>query len=378
MYKTTILSIIILSIAAFSSCNRQNSSDSINNLQNTNIIHYADLLSIQEIEDSVSLISIKDPWHTDRIMMEYLLVPQVKSGWTIDIENSYLEKHKNLSIIHTPLNKNAITASSHAYLLSQLGGEEKIAVLCDTSYIKYKPFLDRMRIEFKKANYLDGGTSNSPNVEVLLSAKCVALWISPYDNTSLGAYSSLPFHLIYCADYMETTPLGRAEWMKFYGRLIGKKHEADSLFESIVQRYNKIQEKQEHHSKLLVELPYGATWYVPGGASNAAILYAEAGFDYLWKEDNHPGSLSLSKEAVLAKSTESDIWLIKYYNPRDWTLEDVLAQDPLYKNIKAVKTGNVWGCNTELSDYFDIAPFRPDTILESLQTMNGSFFKKLQ
>lgn len=317
--------------------------------------------------------------------MQYLLVPRSDKSWNETLEESFADQVGESIVLRTPLQRIALTASCHAWLLSQLNALDKVNVMCDTSYVAAKNIQAWMR----SAGILDGGTATTPNAEVLMAAHCDALWISPYENSSLGNIANLPVPIIYSAEYMENSPLGRAEWMRFYGRLVGKEIEADTLFAQVERCYlggvSYSASKQQGTSsktkkaKLMAELPYGATWYVPGGCSTSAQLYTDAGYQYAWSNDEHAGSLSLSKEAVLAKAQDCDIWLFKYNDPtKDWNLADFKRQQAIYSQFKATQEGNIWGCNTATSDFFEVTPFRPDTLLISLINQDGAFYKQLK
>lgn len=345
----------------------------------TDTCHHASLLNFCETDEAYTLVQIHNPWQPSKVEVQYLLVPAEDNGWNEETEQTCKEIYGDFTVLRTPLQRITLTSSCHAYLLDELRALDLVSVMCDTGYVM-APSVHRWMHD---ALAFDGGNSMAPNTEVLLAAQTDAVWISPYENASTSTLSHLPLTLIYCADYMENSPLGRAEWMRFYGRLVGKGQEADSLFQHIETRYDSLicvshADTLKTRRTLLAELPYGPTWYVPGGCSNSSLLYQDAGYDYPWSHDTHAGSLSLSPEAVLAKAMDCDRWIFKYMNPEgDWTLEDFLAQNPLYSQFKAAKNGEVWGCNTSYSDFFDVTPFRPDILLESLINDDGRFFKKL-
>lgn len=368
---------VAVSLITLGGCHKANpNSQDLTNSE----LQYAELLSISEVAPDISLCTIRDPWRTDLVVMQYLLVPSDYRNWDEQTEQQLRNQYGNSIVLRTPLQRMAITASCHAWLLSQWNALDRVAVLCDTAYIQAKEVRQWMRSlrADSTATVFDGGSSAAPNREVLLQAHCDALWISPFENAGIGNVSQLPIPIVYCADYMENTPLGRAEWMRFYGRLAGCTSLADSMFFQIACRYNGLATDIENGPRLLAELPYGSTWYVPGGCSTSAHLYADAGYRYLWASDTHAGSLSLSKEAVIAQAQQSDCWFIKYNDPdRDWTRQTLLQQDPLYDHIRALTAGQVWACNTAHSDFFDVTPFRPDSLLSSIKAQDGSFFRLL-
>ncbi len=341
---------------------------------------YASLLNLYETDEDYMLVQIFNPWQPAEVEVQYLLVPADDARWNEDKANKAKEKYGNLTLLRTPLQRITLTTSCHAYLLDELRALDHVSVMCDTGYVM-SPSVHRWMHD---GLAFDGGSSMAPNAEVLLAAQTDAVWISPYENASYGTLSHLPLTMIYCADYMETSPLARAEWMRFYGRLVDKGHEADSLFQCIETRYDSLisvshADTLKARRTLLTELPYGPTWYVPGGASTSSLLYQDAGYDYLWANDSHAGSLSLSPEAVLAKAIDCDRWIFKYMDPDgDWTLSTFVQRNPYYGQFNATKNGDVWGCNTAYSDFFDVTPFRPDILLESLINDDERFFKKLK
>ncbi len=355
---------------------------------------YASLLQMEDLDNGMTLCRIQNPWQPERVAMQYLLIP----GDTLsDKELDEIEHHYGkIQTLHTPLRQQTITASCYAALYAELNALEYIGVLCDADYILNPQVLKLL----EEGKIVEAGGSMAPNPEIILSAGSEAIWVTPYDAGSQAMISAIlpQIPIIYCADYQETSPLGRAEWMRFYGRLVNKGHEADQLFNKIETLYNKLASQstkptlpimgemsEGQRGSVLPELPYGATWYVPGGRSSSSYIYQDAGFLYPWAEDTHGGSLALSTEAVFAKASNADVWIIKYFDPDTcWTLPNLLGQNPLFGQFKAAQTGHVYGCNTARSDYFEVAPFHPDLILGEMQHLLRSeldslrYFKQLQ
>lgn len=341
-------------------------------------IHHAELLHLQQLDHGRSLCQILDPWRSGRQIAQYLLVPSNDSEWNDQQQASYDEEFGSSQLLRTPLQHMALTTGCHAWLLHELEALQQVAVMCDTAYVTSAEVREWLHTHEVK----DGGSATAPNAEVLLQAGCDAIWVSPYENLSLNALEQIDIPTIYCADYMENSPLARAEWMKFYGMLVGKEAEADSLFTVVGERYDSLcalTDTLPHRPRLLAELPYGPTWYVPGGASTSAQLYEDAGFDYYWKDDAHAGSLSLSLEAVLAKAGDCDRWYFKYMDYAcDWDYDTFAKQNPYFAKFRAYQSGELWGCNTAHSDLFDVTPFRPDWLLESIRNHDERFFQRLK
>ncbi len=373
-----ILLITLSALLLLSACSPSKDKSALNGNSN---IRYAELLRMQELDKGRTLCQILDPWREDRVMMQYLLVPKADKAWSKDSEDNYARQYGASTLLRTPLEGMTVTTSCHVWLLSQLDALGSIAILCDTVFVNASNVKQWMRS--KKPNgeamILDGGTATRPNIEILSAGKTDALWISPYENANLNNLDKLSIPIIYCAEYMETSPLARAEWMKFYGRLVDRADRSDALFEAIARRYEQLSKQAGNGKKILVDLPYGATWYVPGGCSTSARLYEDAGFVYPWAEDTHSGSLGLSKEAVLSKAQDCDVWYIRYMDPhKDMTLEDFIRQNTFFEQFKAAKDKNVWGCNTAYSDFFDVTSFRPDSLLESLIKGDEAFYRRIR
>ena len=347
--------------------------------------HYSSLLQMQELDHGMTLCRIQNPWQPDRVVMQYLLVPEADSARLSEEDLDLLEaQYGGVQTLYTPLRRQTLTSACYAYLYDQLGALEYIGAMCDTEYV-----LDSLVCaDLRSGRIADAGNSMSPNAEVILSAQSEAVWVTPYETGSQAVLSAtLPqIPIIYCADYLENSPLGRAEWMRFFGRLVDKAPQADSLFHLVEQNYLSLAQDTVYHTapSLLCELPYGATWYVAGGRSTMGWLYQDAGFRYLWADDVHGGSLALSQEAVYDRGQQADVWIIKYYSPEgDWSLSNVLELNPMYREFRSCQIGRVFGCNTAQSDYYEVTPFRPDWILSEMrhicQNENDSlmFFKQL-
>lgn len=370
MRKTAYRLLLLCVVGVISACHQRTPEEP---LQQTDAsTHYASLLQMQDLDNGMTLCRILNPWQPERIAMQYLLIP----GDTLsDEELDEIEaQYGRIQTLHTPLRQQTLTASCHASLYAELQALDCVGVLCDAEYILNPQVLAQL----ESGRIVEAGGSMAPNPEIILSAQSEAIWVTPYDAGSQAMITAIlpQIPIIYCADYQETSPLGRAEWMRFYGRLVNKAAEADQLFNEIETKYNNIASQNDSSDlplkgdggSILSDLPYGATWYVPGGRSSASWIYQDAGFQYPWADDTHGGSLALSAEAVYAQASDADVWVFKYFDPEaSWTLASLLAQNPLYGQFKAAQTGQVYGCNTARSDYFEVAPFHPERILTEMR-----------
>lgn len=341
----------------------------------TSLMHYATLLDIYNIEDSVMLCKMKNPWNDNKPMAQYLIVPKTLK----DVDTKAIEEeYGTLTVLYTPLSNITLTNACHGYLMNQLGAMNNVGVYCDSEYILNKD----VKRHLSSGKIANAGSSMNPTFEIIISKGSDAFFVSPFENTSESFIATLPIPVIYCTDYMETDPLARAEWMKFYGLLVGKNEEADSLFNIIEKNYKTLSDSikniNEQKRTILAEIPYQSTWYVPAGNSTMGILYKDAGFVYPWAEEMQSGSLALSPEEVLSKAQDADIWIFKYYSDHKMTKEEFISKDKFFGQFKAAKEGEIYGCNTSSCDFYDVTPFRPDILLDEMLNLGKYYFEKIE
>jgi iron complex transport system substrate-binding protein len=207
----------------------------------------------------------------------------------------------------------------------------------------------------------------SPDLERIIDLEPDVVLLSPFENSGgYGRVEELGVPIVECADYMETSALGRAEWMKFYGRLFGVGDEADKLFDEVNSDYQKMKAKAADAAEkpsVIMDMKLGSVWYVPGGQSTQGRLWADANATYPYANDEHSGSLSLSFEAVFDKAGESDIWVIRYNQPTPLTYRQLASDYHGNAEMKAYKQRNVYGCNTAYMPFYEETPFHPDRLL---------------
>ncbi len=321
--------------------------------------HYvsdASLLSIER-EEGYTKVVVKDPWSKGGILHTYLLVPQ---------GNKIPESLPEGTLVRTPLRKMVVYSSVHASLMNELGCANQIKGVCDADYMLL-PFIQE---GLKQGRVMDLGNSMDPDMERISLLKPDAILLSPYEHHGgYGKLDKLGIPLIECADYMETSPLGRAEWIKFYGLLTGKEDTADSIYAQTKASYDSLKdivEKTSSHPVLLPERPLSGVWYVPGSESTLGIMYKDAGADYPFEENNQSGSVSQSLEQVFLKAGNADVWILKYGSEKYLTYNDLLKENAGYARIKAFKDRKVYGCNTLHTRFYEETPFHPDFLLRDL------------
>ena len=234
-------------------------------------MRYAKLLRMTDAPDH-TWVEIVNPWDTTQVLRQYLLVDQAMSSAAVEALQA---QHPTSVLLHTPLQRTLPQSTVHAALALQLGAQQSLVGLCDTAYI-VAPELEELHLP-------DFGRGDQPNVERIIAAKTQACLFAPFENARYESLERAQIPIVDCADYLETSPLGRAEWMRFYGRLWGKSQLADSLFACEVRSYERL--KQMVHSTLEQTTSSGLAHPTPSGAS---------------QRENHPKmqSTSIAKIAV--------------------------------------------------------------------------------
>ena len=353
--RYTILYICML-IVALASCRGGNSvaSDSEGG-GDTLQLKYASLLTIVDY-DGYSVATIRNPWKPEKTLHTYVLVSDDGN------DNHGVEG----TVIHVPIQRAAVFTTVHCALLQDFGREGSIVGVADSKYIKI-PYIQE---QIAKGGIVDCGNGLNPVVEKIMDIKPDAILLSPFENSGgYGKVEDLNIPIVECAEYMEKSPLARAEWMKFYGRLFGASEQADSLFAVVDSSYMALKERARQAGEgrsVLMDKMVGNVWYVPGGQSTIGQMLKDAGGRYPWADDDQSGSLSLAFETVLERAGECDVWLYRYSGNHDMTLQELTAEHRGYDQLKAFRTGAVYGCNVEQSLFYEETPFRPDLLLAEL------------
>ena len=168
------------------------------------------------------------------------------------------------------------------------------------------------------------------------------------------------------ADYLETTPLGRAEWIRVIGLLTGRQREADSCFDAIVSRYDALKDlcaDVDSKPTVFSDLAFNGQWYIAGGQSYMARLFADAGADYLWKDDPSTASFPLDAETILAKARHADFWRVANSSSLPMTYASLQKENPVYGLFDAYRNRKILVCDIQETGYFETSQLEPDVLL---------------
>ena len=361
-------------------------------------------------------VNVANPWKAGTLLHRYILIPKGKEGDEM-VARLALQRTSGMGCttdtVRTPVERSAVFIAPHCQLMYELGCQQAIRGVCDLDYINI-PDVKKRAASAKNAaagkasagkaaenaaagnSIVDCGSSMAPDIERIIALKPEAILLSPFENSGgYGKLDKLHVPIIEAADYMESSPLGRAEWMKFYGMLFKKdgnapktalaascEPKADSLFAKIEKEYLKLKAEAAGYPKglsILTERKTGNVWYVPGGQSTIGILLKDANARYIFEDDEHSGSLAMSPEQILAKGKQVDIWAFKYFGGAPLSQAQLLQEYDGYKALAAFSRGNIYQVDTSTVPYFELTSFHPELLLrEFIILAHGERFGKLR
>jgi len=354
-FKYSFISIIIGLLFILNSCNstiKNNKNE--DNIVNKVHIKYAKGFSIQHFKDYTKLI-IKTPYPNSKEIFEFKLTTKKTS--------------KSLNTIQIPIKSLVVTSTTHIPMLELLNEEDKLIGFPNTKYISSKKTRQRIDEGFIK----DLGNEEQINTELLLNLhpEIVVGFTLNASNKMFTTIEKLGIPVLFNGDWFEETPLGRAEWIKFFGVLFDKEKLADSIFNNIKESYLKAKNIALKVTKKPTVISGGLfkdIWNLPAGNSFEATFLADANSDYLYKNTQGKGSLSLNIENVFAKGKDASIWI----SPSFYTsLEQLKNANDLYSKFKAFKTKQIYTYVNKKGAtggilYFELAPAHPDLVLKDL------------
>lgn len=346
-----------------------------------NSVKYASGFSIEKHE-GYTVLEVTNPWPNATKKFTYILQ---KAGTTLPKNST-----KDAVVISVPVKKIVVTSTTHIPSLEMLGVENSLVGFPKLDYISSKKVRDL--IHQNKITEL--GNNQSLNIEQLLQLQPDVIIGYGLDNSNpvLTNVERSGLKVMFNGDWNEQNPLGKAEWIKFFGALYDKSDLANTLFEQIEKEYQKtlnLVQKTTKRPTVLAGDIFEDKWYLPQGTSWAATFLKEAKGTYLWANSKGTGSLGLSFETVLDRGKDADIWIT---SGQFSSLNEMTHSNPHYEQFKAFKIKNVYSFNRKKGEkggvlYYELAPNRPDIVLkdivkilhpELLNNYKPYFFEKLK
>ena len=212
----------------------------------------------------------------------------------------------------------------------------------------------------------DVGTESAKNMELMIQLHPDIILYSPYFDGNQDPLMVTGAVLFPFADYLESTPLGRAEWIRVVGLLAGCRDRADAWFDDIVRRYDELKDlcaDVQQRPTVFSDLPFNGQWYVAGGKSYIAQLFEDAGADYIWKDDPSTASFPLDSETILAKAQHADFWRVANSSSLPMTYETLKRENSIYTLFDAFKNHKIIVCDIQETGYFETSQIEPERLL---------------
>ena len=342
-------------------------------------VEYADF-EIVEFAD-YKIVTVEDPWPNAEKTYRYLLA---EKDAVIPAGLQYDEK------VEIPVEEIVVTSTTHIPSLEILGEEKSLTGFPGLEYVSS----EKTRALISEGKIKELGKNEALNTEILLELQpdVVVGFSIDGSNKSLRNIEKSGIPVVFNADWTEKSPLGKAEWIKFFGAFYNKTEEAIAFFNQIEKEYleaKKLAENAISEPTVVAGSMYKDQWYLPYGDSWHAKFIKDAGGIYLFSDTSGSGSLSLSFEAVLEKAKDAQFWL----GPAQFqSYEELINASPHYKRFAAFQERNIFTFSSVKGEtggvvFYELAPNRPDLVLKDLISIlhpgllpnyETTFYKPLQ
>lgn len=358
---------IVTLLLLLSSCGGQKKESDIkldeeNNKSNN---EYASYFEIAINNNSDKIITIDEAWGTNIEKSSYLLLKNNKE--TTKKKSSI---YPNSTVIKTPVKKIVCMSTSHLPFIKLLGESASIVAVSGAKYISDP----EIKESINEGLIIDIGYEASINYEVLmkLSPNVVFTYgVSGENNQYIEKIKQAGINVVVVSDYVENHPLGKLEYLKFFGAFFNKEELADSLYNTIKNRYLETKSKATRATKrpkVLLNAPWKDAWYIPGEYNYMSKLIKDAGADVLLSKPGESHSYTYSIENIIKEAYSADYWL----NPNFYsTLKELKNSNPVFTNLPVLEKGKVYNNNNRDtpgggSDFWERGVVEPDVILQDL------------
>lgn len=259
-------------------------------------------------------------------------------------------------------------SSTHIAMLDAVGEAGRVVGVSGIDYIS-NPVISANRDSIG-----DVGYEGNINYELLISLDpdLVLLYGVNGASSMEGKLNELGIPFMYVGDYLEESPLGKAEWMVALSEVVGKRTEGEQVFGGIPVRYNDLKKRVADTvldaPSVILNTPYGDSWFMPSTESYVARLVKDAGGDYIYKKNTGNASLPIDLEEAYKLTSEADMWLnVGMAN----SLDELRTSCPKFSDTRCFRNGSVWNNNLKTNaaggnDYYESAVVNPDILLRDL------------
>lgn len=354
----SVVSALVLALVTTSCGGRNETAKSVGD--GDTLTHESTMLTMVQHDGWISA-TVADPWSQGKTLATYCFVPR-------DAElPSDLPKGEGTVVVRTPVRSAVVYSSVYTRGIEDLGHIKTVTGVADAEYFTH----GYIRKHLDAGDIVNIGNSSTPLMERIVELSPDVLILSPYEaNRNDRVLDKTGVAVIRMVDYMETTPLGRAEWLKLLGALYGDLDKAIAQYDAMVSKYRQISQRMalcDVRPMVLTDTEVSGTWYMPSGGSYAARMIDDAGGVVPWSDNASTGSLPCDYAAVYERASDASVWIMRTFGPI--ALADLRKANALNCNIKAFKNGNVYYTDTSTGTFFDDIAFHPDRILGDYAAM---------
>ncbi len=325
--------------------------EDVERTQGDNLMRHARNIAVYE-KDYGYRMEVICPWDTTLSLGSFAIVKDTAKAVEKDITG----------VLRVPV-KSVISFSATQWaVFLRLGEIDRVKGILEGRFVTDST----MRELLAQQKVYDIGTEAAADIERMIQLQPDALLYSPYFDGNQGGLNVTGAVLFPFADYMENTPLGRAEWIRVIGILAGCEEKADAWFDDIERRYNALSglcANVKHRPTVFSDLAFNGQWYVAGGKSYIAKLFADAGADYIWKDNPSTASVPMDAESILAKAQKADYWRVINSLPTPMTYATLAKENPVYPLFDAFKKHQIIVCDILKTGYFEQSQCEPDLLL---------------
>ncbi|MCM1484424.1 MAG: ABC transporter substrate-binding protein [Muribaculaceae bacterium] len=367
MEKLKAVSAVLITIilcTVLQSCGARGGNDAASHLQSTDSIlyqpKYAGGFTIKGIPGKKStLIEVKNPWQGAENVSKTILVLRDHEEIPADFDGQVV-KANAASIV--------CMSSTHVALLDANNNADKV------TGVSGRDFISNSTVRARGENVAEIGFDSNIDYEALaaLHPDIVLLYGVNSASAMESKLNELNIPYMYVGDYLEQSPLGKAEWMVALAELTGDRQKAEEAYASIPERYNKIvgrvKESGVADTKVMLNTPYADSWVMPSADNYVVRLINDAGGKYLYDSNSTGSSKPVDREEALLMASEADVWInTGMIN----SLADLKKACKGFDKTKIVTEGKVYNNTLRTNpnggnDYWESGVVNPDLILSDL------------
>ena len=306
-----------------------------------------------------SLITVSNPWQGADSVASRLFIARAGDEAPLAFPGQVLDGEAD---------RIAVTSSTHVAMLDALGAADRIVAVSGIDYI------NNSDVQRRRDDIADIGYEGNFDYEALLASDpdIVLLYGVNGASSMEGKLRELEIPYVYIGDYVEESPLGKAEWMVPIAEIIGEREKGADTYAAIAARYAALKKRVADSAvdapSVMLNVPYGDSWFMPSADSYMARLIRDAGADYIYRKNTGNTSMPIDLEEAYTLASQADFWL---NTDRMESLSTLAEKCPKFKDTRALRNGYVYN-NTRRAnsaggnDFYESAVVNPDILLRDL------------